>query len=100
MSDARTPPIGPDPIRPDASAARAASRRAAEPSAAFQALLERLTARAAELEEKSRTVDDAAQLSPAVDAARASLEDAETLSERLLEVYRAARHGAGEEPGP
>ena len=62
---------------------------------AFEALFERLTTRAAELEEKSKTLATPAELSGAVDTARASLEDALTLGEKLLEAYRAARSTGG-----
>ena len=69
------------------------TQRAASPSSspAFEALLERLSARAAELDTKSRELEGPADLPGAVDAARASLEDALTLGERLLEAYRATR---------
>ncbi len=59
---------------------------------AFRVLLERLQAQAAELEETSRTLDDAADLPSAVDVARASLDDAVSLSDQLLEAFREARH--------
>lgn len=62
-------------------------------SPAFEALLERLSARAAELDTKSRELSGPEDLPGAVDAARASLEDALTLGERLLEAYRASRGG-------
>ena len=57
---------------------------------AFEALLERLLASAAELEQRSRSLSSPQELPGAVDAARASLEDALTLGERLLEAYRAS----------
>lgn len=75
------------------SASNARPQRTASPasSPAFEALLERLSARAAELDTKSRELERPADLPGAVDAARASLEDALTLGERLLEAYRATR---------
>jgi hypothetical protein len=58
---------------------------------AFEALLERLTSHAAELEEKSRSLATPEELPGAVDAARVSLEDALSLGAELLEAYRAAQ---------
>lgn len=68
---------------------------------AFQALLERLQEKARALEQVERTADDPASLAGAVDAARASLEDALTLGEGLLEAYREAeqqKSGAPADP--
>jgi hypothetical protein len=65
---------------------------------AFRALLEKLEEKARALEETSRTVDDAAHLAGAVEGARASLEDALSLGEELLESYRQSRHQSPEEP--
>lgn len=66
-------------------------------SAAFRALLENLEQRAAGL--RSEAPDSPRGLADAVDAARASLEDALDLKDRLLEAYRAdlRRDGAGGE---
>lgn len=84
---------GPAALQPGAPARSA--RRATEGSPAFEALLERLTARAAELDVRSREVARPEDLPGAMDAARASLEDALTLGERLLEAYQAEqRRGA------
>lgn len=58
---------------------------------AFEVLLERLEARAAELQEKSKSLSGATELPGALDAARVSLEEALHLGEELLEAYRAAR---------
>jgi len=58
---------------------------------AFEALLERLSARAADLEERSRTLATPEELPGAMDAARASLEDAVALGTELLEAYRASQ---------
>lgn len=85
---------GPGALQPTAPA-RTARTSSTDSSPAFEALLERLTARAAELDEKSRVVARPEDLPGAMDAARASLEDALTLGERLLEAYQAEqRRGA------
>jgi hypothetical protein len=81
VTGAQAPAAG---VRPQRSAAPGASP-------AFEALLERLSARAAELDTKSRALESPEDLPGAVDAARASLEDALTLGEQLLEAYRASR---------
>jgi len=74
--------------------ARTTSERAdAANGPAFEALLDRLTTRAAELEETSRTLAAPEDLPAAVDAARSSLADALTLGEELLEAFRAAQRG-------
>jgi hypothetical protein len=65
---------------------------------AFEALLERLSARAADLGEKSRTLSGPEELPQALDAARSSLEEALALGEELLEAYRASQRNA--EPRP
>lgn len=65
---------------------------------AFEVLLERLSARAAELEEKSRTLSEPAELPDALDAARSSLADALTLGEELLEAFRAAQQATEARP--
>lgn len=88
----KLPGAAPDPVRstsPNPSASPARPGRATTP--AFEAIFERLTARAAELEEKSRTLRDPAELPGAVDSARASLEDALHLGAELLEAFRAAQ---------
>lgn len=56
----------------------------------FQSLLERLEDDARRLAEQSNEIKDPASLERAVDRAQASLQDALTLSDRLLEAYRAA----------
>jgi len=78
-----------DSVRP-AGAASPAQRSASARTPAFEALLERLEARAAELEEKSK-IKGPAELPGALDAARVSLEEAVRLGEELLEAYHAAR---------
>ncbi len=68
----------------------------------FKALLEKLEERARALEETTKTVDDATNLAGAVEGARASLEDALSLGEELLESYRQSRHQSSdsEKEGP
>jgi len=56
---------------------------------AFEALLEKLQTQADGLRQKTEQVDDPGQLAGAVDMARTSLNDALSLSEQLLEAYRA-----------
>lgn len=105
----------PGPLRPDVPGPAGPARTAAEGGAAkrptaapgaggspaFHVLLERLQRQAAELEQASLAADDPARLAGAVDTARASLEEAQSLGERLLEAYRAARRqGVGDEAGP
>jgi len=58
---------------------------------AFQALLERIQNQAKEIKESSKTTDDAASLNKAVDLARASLDNALSLSDSLLEAFREAQ---------
>ena len=65
-------------------------------SPAFHVLLERLQSRAQELEETSRQLDDPGELAGAVDKARASLEDARSLSDQLLEAFRQTNHHAAQ----
>jgi hypothetical protein len=97
-------PAGPDPVRggqPENPAQRAGDKGSNSP--AFHVLLERLTARMGELEQQKEGADAPEQISEAMDTARASLEDAVSLSEQLLEAFREAerRRGAGEpEQGP
>lgn len=69
--------------------------------AAFQALLERLETHARELEVQSRSIDNPKDLTGAVDRAHASLQDALSLSDRLVEAYREAlaRNQASPKPG-
>ena len=68
--------------------------------AAFQALIEKLEAQARELQAESAKVSGPGDLAQAVDHAHASLQDALSLSERLLEAYRASMHAtdASQEP--
>lgn len=55
---------------------------------AFEILLEKLEARANDLKRTTEEVDGPTELSGAVDRARASLDDALSLGDRLLEAYR------------
>lgn len=93
------PALTPDSVRP-VGPARPARGPASAPSTspAFEIMLERLSARAAELEEKSKTLASPEELPDAVDAARASLEDALHLGEELLEAFRAQQHEPEERP--
>jgi hypothetical protein len=101
MTEAAIPgPLTPDPIRPADKAKTAASAQtkgaegAAKPE--FQVLLERLQQRALELEVASRDAEAPEHMARAVDSAQASLEEAQTLSDRLLEAFREASHQNGD----
>lgn len=84
-----------DPVKPDlkivgaGDAPRAAAKPAGEPDVAFRALLERLRSNADQLAQSSEQASDAKSLSNALGDAQASLRDALSLSEQLLEAYRA-----------
>ncbi len=101
MNEANLEPTGPRSIQSRASGSAPARARASDvagvagasgPSggSAFRALLERLQAQADELDRKSQNVADARELAGALDIARASLTDAFSLSDRLLEAFREA----------
>jgi len=81
----------------DAASGPASASRPSASAPAFEALLERLTARAAELEAKSQALTDPAELPQALDTARASLAEALELGEGLLEAFRAAEIARGEQ---
>ena len=81
------PVSGPGQVGPGSPA----SRPTTETGAAFKALLEKLEHQARDLAEVSENVDGPAELAGAVDSARSSLEDALSLSDRLLEAYRASK---------
>lgn len=83
-------PSGVDPIRSKPEDDGKAKRTSTD-GPAFHVLLERLQARAQELEKTSPNVNDPELLAGAVDTARASLEDALSLSDQILEAYREAR---------
>ncbi len=59
-----------------------------EQGVAFRALLEQLEQKARVLEEQANGVDDAVNLAGAVEGAKASLADALSLGEELLETFR------------
>ncbi len=92
-------PGGNSPIqRPELSAPKkAGAERSQDPQQggpAFQALLDRLQQQARSLQHDGETLESPEQLPDAVDRAQASLEDALSLSNRLLEAYReATQHG-------
>jgi hypothetical protein len=90
---------GPQGVRPTDAAAPARGATPEGGSPAFRALLESLEARAADL--RAKPADSPDDLAGAVDRARASLEDALDLKDRLLEAYRAdrTRRGGDGEPG-
>jgi hypothetical protein len=87
MNDANLRPI---PVRSTQPQGLESARPAADPAAglAFRALLERLETRADELEGKCKGVADARELSGALEVARASLTDAQSLGDRLREAFR------------
>ena len=94
MTQSPLQPIRPEPTRPVADGPLPSKDPAGRPdpaSPSFQVLLERLQSKARELEETSRTLVKPEELAEAVESARASLEDAGSLSDRLLEAFRAAR---------
>ena len=95
-------PVGGGPVRrTDAPSTQPSSetKKATEPQggAAFQALLEKLQQQAHNLQRDSETVARPEELSGAVDRAHSSLQDALSLSDRLLEAYREAMHNDGAE---
>ena len=100
-------PTGGSPIQ-SAQAAEVArnSKRASESqqsdSPAFRVLLDRLQEQAAKIESESRTLENPEALAEAVDIARTSLDDALSLSDKLLEAFREAQHHspASESPEP
>lgn len=88
-----------DAARPTASANPALEPAWTGPGVpAFEALLERLEVRAAELELKSKSLSGPAELPGALDTARVSLEEALHLGEELLEAYRAAQRASEPQP--
>ncbi|MFT5291482.1 MAG: hypothetical protein ACI8QS_001836 [Planctomycetota bacterium] len=58
---------------------------------AFRILLEQLQEKAAELQETSKDVGDPVELRGAIDTARATLEDALSLGDQVLEAFRSSR---------
>ena len=73
---------------PASSTKAAANGASPAGGAAFQALLEKLETQARELEAQSQQIESPKDLTGAVDRAHASLQDALTLGDRLLEAYR------------
>lgn len=65
--------------------------RSTENGTAFKALLEQLAERARELEKTSAKPVDATELAGAVEEAHGSLQEALSLSDQLIEAYRAQR---------
>jgi hypothetical protein len=96
MTDTPLSPLnGLDPVRGADAADKRASASRSEGGAAFRALLDELSDRARELERASQEPLSPQRLSGAVDDARASLSQAESLGDRLLEALRAARQAGG-----
>ena len=89
-------PTGPNPAQAAADALPGVkpgqTRSTDETRPAFRVLRERLQEQALSLEAKSKEVEDSQELSGAVDEARASLDEALSLGDRLLEAYREAQH--------
>lgn len=65
---------------------------------AFQSLLEKLQQQARSLQQDSENIERPEELSGAVDRAQASLEQALSLSDQLLEAYREAQLGDTQRP--
>ena len=80
------PTRGVQPTQPTKSGGSENAQKSDGP--AFRALLEKLQAQAAQLEQTSKSVEGAEDLPGAVDEAKASLEDAVSLSDQLLEAFR------------
>ena len=95
-------PVGGGPIRRTevpSTQPSSETKKATEPQggAAFQALLEKLQQQAHNLQRDSETVARPEELSGAGDRAHSSLQDALSLSDKLLEAYREAVHTDGAE---
>ncbi len=89
---------GPGPIR-GVEPATQKPATAPEAGPAFRVLLEQLEQQAQGLTRASEGLDEPKELAGAVDRARATLDDALSLGDQLLEAFRAANQlGAGEEP--
>jgi len=67
--------------------------------AAFRGLLDELQEKTRQLKVEGEGLSQPSELASAVDRARASLDDAFSLSGKLLEAYRAAQQGPGSEDG-
>lgn len=59
--------------------------------AAFRALLDQLQEKTRQIRQDGEELSEPAELAGAVDRARASIDDALSLSDQLLEAYRAAQ---------
>jgi len=98
---AQTPIPGSNPLRPVDGAQAQPSSKATDAKSkdnpAFRILLEKLQSQARELEEKSNTLEAPEHLAEAVDIARASLDDALSLSDQLLESFRSAEQATPDE---
>jgi hypothetical protein len=90
-----TDSIDPGPLQPAALPPRAPAAGGAQSAPGkgveFQALLERIEARATELARRTEAVEAPEQLAEAVHTARESLEDVLLLKQRLLEAYQEER---------
>lgn len=92
-------PIRPNSTSTDAVGGAGEVRRpegASGDAPAFRSLLEQLEQRAADLRRNEAEVGDASRLAGALGDVRASLEDALSLKDQLLEAYRAS---LSREPG-
>ncbi|MCP3914846.1 MAG: hypothetical protein GY711_04700 [bacterium] len=87
---------GPRPIETQKTGAASAAAPTGKQGAAFRALLDKLENEARGLRQASESLEDPAGLPGAVDRARASLDDALSLGDQLLEAYRASRHQESE----
>ena len=85
---------GAGPVRNDGPGAAPKSPKSEGGGPAFRALLEKLESQARGLREAGETLDRPEELAGAVDRARESIDDAVSLSEELLEAYRAAQQKA------
>ena len=92
------PAAAPETVRSARHAVPPQAHEARRAGPAFEALLERLEARAAELDEKSKSLAGPGELPGALNTARVSLEEALHLGQELLEAYHAARRT--QEPRP
>ena len=77
--------------RADAASSAAKAKETAGGGAAFRALLDDLQEKAQKLREDGKAVDGPAELAGAVETARESIAGALSLSDQLLEAYRAAQ---------
>lgn len=97
MTDPASSPLGPrgpQQVQPDA--ALPSTQRSADGGAAFKALLEKLEGHAREARQTGN-VERPDELAGAADRAKASITDALSLRDQLLEAYRAAQQ-RGEDP--